>query len=204
MVLSKRLSKRTRLDKRGPRRRFFPHAHRRRGVSTLNQTIKGQYQVLFPSSVAGPNIPLGTYTVSGTGGKDIGAFSTSVTVASHLAISNKASLATFDPTQPLAYCYMDRWHRWQLPSDRRRLHHASPFLLRLRPGCRQRIFHDSELHPLSRQRPDRGHRTDLDLAPSALESDRHPRRRRRLVRRRQQRLCQRRLRQKHYYRPARS
>ena len=71
------------------------------GSYTLKQTSKGQYQVLFPSSVTGPNIPLGTYTVSGTGGTDIGAFSTTVTVASHLAISNKSSLANIDPTQPL-------------------------------------------------------------------------------------------------------
>lgn len=71
------------------------------GSYTLKQTSKGQYQVLFPSSVTGPNIPLGTYTVSGTGGKDIGAFSSTVTVASHLAISNKSSLAAIDPTQPV-------------------------------------------------------------------------------------------------------
>jgi uncharacterized protein (TIGR03437 family) len=71
------------------------------GTYTLKQITKGQYQAMLGSSVVGPNIPLGTYTVSGTGGKDVGAFSASVTVASHLAISNKSSLATVDETQPL-------------------------------------------------------------------------------------------------------
>ena len=71
------------------------------GSYSLQNTNKGQYQALFGASAAGPNIPLGTYTISGTGGKDVGAFSATVTVAGHLAISNKSSLATVDRTQPL-------------------------------------------------------------------------------------------------------
>jgi len=71
------------------------------GSFTLKQTGKGQYQTLLGASATGPSIPLGTYTISGTGGKDAGAFSATVTVGSHLAISNKSSLATVDPTQPL-------------------------------------------------------------------------------------------------------
>jgi hypothetical protein len=71
------------------------------GSFTLKQTIKGHYYVLFGSSMTGPNIPLGSYTISGSGGKDVGAFSATITVGSHLAISNKNSLATVDPTQPL-------------------------------------------------------------------------------------------------------
>jgi uncharacterized protein (TIGR03437 family) len=71
------------------------------GSFSLKQTAKGHYRVLFGSSVTGPNIPLGTYTIIGSGGKDVGAFSATITVGSHLAISNKASLATVDRTQPL-------------------------------------------------------------------------------------------------------
>jgi hypothetical protein len=71
------------------------------GSLTLKQTNKGEYQALFGTSVAGPNIPLGTYTISGTGGKDVGAFSATVTIANHLAISNKSSLAPVSLTQPL-------------------------------------------------------------------------------------------------------
>ena len=71
------------------------------GSFTLNQTAKGHYRVLFGSSMTGPNIPLGTYTIIGSGGKDVGAFSATISVGSHLAISNKASLATVDRTKPL-------------------------------------------------------------------------------------------------------
>jgi len=71
------------------------------GALTLKQTNKGEYQALFGTSVKGPNIPLGTYTISGTGGKDVGAFSATVTIANHLAISNKSSLAPVSLTQPL-------------------------------------------------------------------------------------------------------
>jgi hypothetical protein len=71
------------------------------GSFTLKATSKGWYQVSFGSSITGRNIPLGPYTISGSGGKDVGAFSTTVTVASHPAISNKSSLATVMRTQPL-------------------------------------------------------------------------------------------------------
>ncbi len=71
------------------------------GSLTLKQNGTGQYEALFGSSIVGPNIPIGTYTISGSGGKDVGAFSSTITIASHLAISNKASLTTIDRTQPL-------------------------------------------------------------------------------------------------------
>jgi uncharacterized protein (TIGR03437 family) len=71
------------------------------GSFKLQQNSKGQYQTLLGASATGPNIPLGTYTISGTGGQDAGAFSATVTVASHLAIANKSALATVDLTQPL-------------------------------------------------------------------------------------------------------
>jgi hypothetical protein len=68
---------------------------------TLMQIGTGQYPAVFGSSVSGPNIPLGSYTFRGLGGKDVGAFSATLTVGSHFAIANKASLATVDRTQPL-------------------------------------------------------------------------------------------------------
>ncbi len=71
------------------------------GTYTLTPVGKGHYQVMLGASATGANIPLGTYTVTGTGGKDVGAFSTTVTVASHLALSNKTSLAAVNETQPL-------------------------------------------------------------------------------------------------------
>ena len=71
------------------------------GSYTLQSYSKGQYQASFGSSVTGPDIPPGTYTISGTGGKDVGAFSATFAIAAHLAISNKSSLASVDLTQPL-------------------------------------------------------------------------------------------------------
>jgi uncharacterized protein (TIGR03437 family) len=71
------------------------------GSFTLKSVGQGQYQTSLGTSAGGPNIPLGTYTISGTGGSAAGAFSATVTIASHLAISNKASLASIDRTQPL-------------------------------------------------------------------------------------------------------
>ncbi len=71
------------------------------GAFSMKQNFKGQYHALFGPAATGANIPLGVYTISGTGGKDVGAFSASITVGSHLSISNKASLAAVDRTKPL-------------------------------------------------------------------------------------------------------
>jgi uncharacterized protein (TIGR03437 family) len=68
---------------------------------SLKGNVKGQYGVLFGSSITGPNVPPGVYTISGTGGKDVGPFSATIMIGGHLAISNKSSLATVDRTQPL-------------------------------------------------------------------------------------------------------
>jgi hypothetical protein len=71
------------------------------GVSfTLTRSTRGHYYVSFGSSVTGQALPLGAYTISGKGGADVGPFSATISVGSHLAISNKASLATLDRTQP--------------------------------------------------------------------------------------------------------
>lgn len=72
------------------------------GSSVLKlSNTKGQYYALFGSSLTGPNIPLGAYTISGSGGKDVGAFSATISVGNHLAISNKSSLSTVNRTKPL-------------------------------------------------------------------------------------------------------
>jgi uncharacterized protein (TIGR03437 family) len=71
------------------------------GSFTLKSNVKGQYSALFNSSVTGPDIPSGSYTLTGPGGKDVGAFSATITVASPLAISNKPSLVSVDRAQPL-------------------------------------------------------------------------------------------------------
>ena len=71
------------------------------GSVKINEQGMGQYRASLGGSITGPNVPSGSYTISGTGGNDVGAFSATITVASHLAISNKPSLATVDRTQPL-------------------------------------------------------------------------------------------------------
>jgi uncharacterized protein (TIGR03437 family) len=71
------------------------------GSLTLNNTGPGTYRAYFGASVSTQELPLGAYTISGTGGKDAGAFSVTLTVASHLAISSPSPLATVDRTQPL-------------------------------------------------------------------------------------------------------
>lgn len=73
------------------------------GSVTLKEIFDrtGQYHAVFASSISGPNVPSGSYTISGSGGKDIGAFSATITVGTHLAISNKSSLSIINRAQPL-------------------------------------------------------------------------------------------------------
>lgn len=73
------------------------------GSMTMNEAYdrEGQYHASFPSSVTGPDVPAGSYAISGTGGKDVGAFSATISVGSPIAISNKVALTTVDRTQPL-------------------------------------------------------------------------------------------------------
>jgi hypothetical protein len=71
------------------------------GSVTLKQTKKGEYYAGFGSSVIGPNVPLGTYAINGSGGADVKQFTASVTIGSHLAIANKSALVNVDRTQPV-------------------------------------------------------------------------------------------------------
>ncbi len=71
------------------------------GTWTLAPTRAGQYQVLFGSTPIGPNLPTGTYTITGTGGHDVNAFSATLNVGGSVLWTNKAAIATIDRSQPL-------------------------------------------------------------------------------------------------------
>jgi hypothetical protein len=71
------------------------------GPWTLMPTTSGGYQALFGSTPSGPNIPPGSYTVAGGGGRDVGAFNASLTVSGNIGWSNKQGVTTVDRTQPL-------------------------------------------------------------------------------------------------------
>jgi uncharacterized protein (TIGR03437 family) len=71
------------------------------GAFTLAEKSRGNYQMLFGPASTGQAVPLGTYTISGQGGQDVGPFSGTITIGSHLAISNASALSTIDRTQPL-------------------------------------------------------------------------------------------------------
>jgi uncharacterized protein (TIGR03437 family) len=61
----------------------------------------GQYQVVFGSSPAESTVPPGSYTLKGTGGRDIASFSSTLNVGGTLQWTNKAAIATVDRSQPL-------------------------------------------------------------------------------------------------------
>jgi hypothetical protein len=61
----------------------------------------GEYQAIFGSTPVGPDVPPGTYTVTGAGGHDVAGFSASLTVSGNITWTNKASIAGVDRTQPL-------------------------------------------------------------------------------------------------------
>jgi uncharacterized protein (TIGR03437 family) len=71
------------------------------GTWTLTPSHTGQYQVMFGSSPTGPNVPPGTYTIAGSGGRGLSAFSASLTVTGNFSWSNKAAINTVNRNQPL-------------------------------------------------------------------------------------------------------
>jgi uncharacterized protein (TIGR03437 family) len=54
------------------------------GSWTLTPSSTGQYQVVFGSTPSGPNVPPGAYTLSGAGGKDVGAFTASLNIGANI------------------------------------------------------------------------------------------------------------------------
>jgi hypothetical protein len=71
------------------------------GLWNLAPTKPGQYQVLFGSTPQGPNLPLGTYSITSAGGHDISAFSVKMNVAENVVWTNKAAISSVDRSQPL-------------------------------------------------------------------------------------------------------
>jgi uncharacterized protein (TIGR03437 family) len=71
------------------------------GSLMLKQTQTGQYSALLGSAITGPNVPAGTYTITGFGGRDVGPFTATIKIGTSLEISNKPTLATVDRTQPV-------------------------------------------------------------------------------------------------------
>ena len=71
------------------------------GRKTMVKISNGQYQaVLGAGSTQASTVP-GFYTISGTGGADVGAFSTSVNITNSLVWTNKSSVTDIDRTRPL-------------------------------------------------------------------------------------------------------
>ena len=58
------------------------------GSWALAPTRTGQYQVLFGSAPVGPNLPPGTYALTGAGGRDLSAFSATLNVGGNILWSN--------------------------------------------------------------------------------------------------------------------
>jgi hypothetical protein len=70
------------------------------GPWTLKNNRTGQYQITIgPEPVAGSAAP-GTYTMSGRGGRDVGAFSATLAMSAPV-ISGKAAFTNLDPAQPV-------------------------------------------------------------------------------------------------------
>ena len=70
------------------------------GQRTMSQ-MRGQYQISFGSGFSTGLVPPGVYTISGTGGRDIPAFSSSLTVSNAITWTNKAASTSIDRSQPL-------------------------------------------------------------------------------------------------------
>jgi hypothetical protein len=64
-------------------------------------TRTGEYQTLFGSAPSGRDLPPGSYRVTGSGGRDVSAFSASLNVGGNVLWTNKAAISTVDRGQPL-------------------------------------------------------------------------------------------------------
>ena len=71
------------------------------GAWTLTPSRAGQYQTLFGTTPMGPNLPTGTYTITGAGGHDVTAFSATLNVGASVLWTNKSAINTIDRSQPL-------------------------------------------------------------------------------------------------------
>ncbi len=71
------------------------------GRKTMTRIASGQYQALMGTGVSPTSTTTGLYTISGTGGANLGAFSVSLNITSTLVWTNKAAVNTVDRTRPL-------------------------------------------------------------------------------------------------------
>jgi uncharacterized protein (TIGR03437 family) len=71
------------------------------GAWSLTQSRTGQYQVMFGNAPTGPNVPPGAYAITGSGGRDLGAFSAALRAGEKIVWTNKAAISTVNRSQPL-------------------------------------------------------------------------------------------------------
>jgi len=71
------------------------------GSWTLAPSRAGEYQALFGSTLVGPNLPSGTYSLTSAGGAGVSAFSAALHVGGSVVWSNKAAISAIDRNQPL-------------------------------------------------------------------------------------------------------
>jgi hypothetical protein len=71
------------------------------GTATVVRGKRGSYQALLGTNFAPMQAPVGTYTLSGSGGADIASFSAQMRVSSSLQWANKSAISTVDRSQPL-------------------------------------------------------------------------------------------------------
>jgi uncharacterized protein (TIGR03437 family) len=77
------------------------------GQAFMTAQKKGQYSVLFGGAYTGPGVPPGVYTISGSGGKDVGPFSVTLEVRSAITWTNRPSSGTaIDASQPLTFTWV--------------------------------------------------------------------------------------------------
>ena len=68
---------------------------------TMQRISKGQYQVSLGAGFPLTTVPPGVYTITGTGGNDVGPFTAVLNITDSLVWTNKAAIGTIDRTRPL-------------------------------------------------------------------------------------------------------
>ena len=71
------------------------------GTRTLTGTSAREYQLNLGSGFVNAQLPLGTYSLRGTGGPDVGAFTATLAGGATLQWTNKAAIGAVDRSQPL-------------------------------------------------------------------------------------------------------
>jgi uncharacterized protein (TIGR03437 family) len=71
------------------------------GTRIMSKVSTGEYQIDLGSGFANYQLPVGQYSVSAAGGRDIGAFTASVAGGVNFSWTNKAAITNVDRSQPL-------------------------------------------------------------------------------------------------------